>query len=320
MRKLTISTAATAVALAATAGHAELTASLTPSKDNTLYEMPIGNSNGAGPNIFAGRTQIAGVRRGLLAFDVIGALGAGARVNSVSLSMSCDQTQSTLGSFGLHRLTADWGAAGSVGGGTGVPALPGDATWTDRFFGTMLTWTTPGGDFVATPSAAIDIAVASVYTWNSTSALVADVQGWISEPADDFGWLIKEATEVTLFTAKRFGSMENLTPESRPKLTINYNKGGDATLDDRVNLADFNILASNFGQSGRTFEEGDFNLDTLVNLADFNILASNFGFAAAPGAAPTPQEWATLVSVVPEPAAAAVLVLNAWLLARRRQR
>lgn len=52
---------------------------------------------------------------------------------------------------------------------------------------------------------------------------------------------------------------------------------GDANRDGRVNLADFNILAANFGQSPRTFSQGDFNYDRTVNLADFNILAARFG-------------------------------------------
>ncbi len=57
---------------------------------------------------------------------------------------------------------------------------------------------------------------------------------------------------------------------------------GDANRDERVNLADFNILAANVGQSDRTFAQGDFNYDGLVNLADFNLLASRFGQALAP--------------------------------------
>src|SRR5688572_3669221 len=57
---------------------------------------------------------------------------------------------------------------------------------------------------------------------------------------------------------------------------------GDANRDRRVNLSDFNILASNFGQSNRTFSQGDFNYSGNVNLADFNILASRFGASLAP--------------------------------------
>ena len=57
---------------------------------------------------------------------------------------------------------------------------------------------------------------------------------------------------------------------------------GDFNHDGTVNLADFNILASNFGQSNRTFAQGDANYDGVVNLADFNILASRFGSVIAP--------------------------------------
>jgi hypothetical protein len=57
---------------------------------------------------------------------------------------------------------------------------------------------------------------------------------------------------------------------------------GDANHDAIVNLRDFNILASNFGQSGRDFTQGDFNYDTVVSLADFNILAARFGQSVAP--------------------------------------
>ena len=61
---------------------------------------------------------------------------------------------------------------------------------------------------------------------------------------------------------------------------------GDANRDARVNLADFNIHAANFGQSGRDFTQGNFNYDAagLVNLADFNLLASRFGSSVGPDA------------------------------------
>jgi hypothetical protein len=64
-----------------------------------------------------------------------------------------------------------------------------------------------------------------------------------------------------------------------------FTLAGDANRDATVNLADFNILASNFGLSNRTFSQGDFNYDTLVNLADFNILAGQFGQFVSPTAA-----------------------------------
>jgi hypothetical protein len=60
-------------------------------------------------------------------------------------------------------------------------------------------------------------------------------------------------------------------------LTVEFfTLAGDANRDRTVNLADFNILAGNFGQAG-TFSDGDFTYDGNVNLADFNVLAARFG-------------------------------------------
>ena len=64
---------------------------------------------------------------------------------------------------------------------------------------------------------------------------------------------------------------------------------GDANHDANVNLADFNVLAANFGQSNRIFSQGDFNYDGQVNLNDFNILASRFGRTVAPSAGAGPS-------------------------------
>ena len=54
---------------------------------------------------------------------------------------------------------------------------------------------------------------------------------------------------------------------------------GDATRDKSVNGADFNILLTNFGTSGKVFSQGNFSYDAAGNVdgADFNILASQFG-------------------------------------------
>lgn len=53
---------------------------------------------------------------------------------------------------------------------------------------------------------------------------------------------------------------------------------GDVNCDGTTNLADFNILAVNFGAGpGATRAQGDLNCDGFVNLADFNVLAVDFG-------------------------------------------
>jgi hypothetical protein len=63
---------------------------------------------------------------------------------------------------------------------------------------------------------------------------------------------------------------------------------GDANNDGVVNLDDFNIIAANFGQSGRDYSQGDLNYSGTVNLDDFNILAANFGQTVAASTATQP--------------------------------
>jgi uncharacterized delta-60 repeat protein len=75
----------------------------------------------------------------------------------------------------------------------------------------------------------------------------------------------------------------------------------DANHDRTVNLADFNILASNFGRmSGGTFSHGDFNYDGKVNLADFGLLAARMGHTLNP-----PSAASSLFSSQPIASAAA---------------
>jgi hypothetical protein len=62
----------------------------------------------------------------------------------------------------------------------------------------------------------------------------------------------------------------------------NQNFPGDANQSGKVDITDFNILASNFGKSGMTFTKGDFDGDGTVTIRDFNLLASNYGKSAPP--------------------------------------
>jgi hypothetical protein len=100
---------------------------------------------------------------------------------------------------------------------------------------------------------------------------------------------------------------------------VSFTRYGDANLDGQVNLQDFNRLAANFGQTDRFWMLGDFNYDGIVNLQDFNRLATNFGLSAGPGG-PTPEDWAALAAVVPEPAGAVFATLAAVAMLSRRRR
>ncbi len=67
---------------------------------------------------------------------------------------------------------------------------------------------------------------------------------------------------------------------------LRYTLDGDANLDHAVDTTDFNILAANFGQTGRIWSQSDFNYDGSDDTTDFNGLAVNFSKTLAASAPP----------------------------------
>lgn len=94
-------------------------------------------------------------------------------------------------------------------------------------------------------------------------------------------------------------------------ILIRYTYSGDADLNNFVDTLDFNLLAGNFGGSGKSWTQGNFNYDLVTDSTDFNLLVSNFG-RRMPGAAPA------LGAVVPEPSAVAAILITAAATRRRR--
>ena len=58
------------------------------------------------------------------------------------------------------------------------------------------------------------------YVWESTPALVADVQDWLSRPETNFGWVIVGNEWIKV--AKRIESREIEDESKRPILTVSY--------------------------------------------------------------------------------------------------
>ncbi len=217
------------------------TKTITTSKDNTIFQNQVNNSAGGGPGIFAGANGMGSPRRGLLAFDIDANVPSWATITAVELRMYLGNApNNNPQTIGLHRLSIDWGegtagnSATNIGGsGNGFAASTGDATWNTPTFGTG-TWTNPGatGDFnaVASASAVVSGPVDTAFTWLSTAALVADVQGWLNDPTTNFGWALVNANEETASTVKAFYSRSatqnasggTLDPAFRPVLTITY--------------------------------------------------------------------------------------------------
>jgi len=200
-------------------------------RDNTLYESSTGAlSNGAGPTMFAGRTNQTSNsrRRALVHFDVAGAVPAGSTITAAALMLNASQVSSaTPQTVALHRVLADWGEGASNAGdpgGSGAPAAAGDATWKHRFFNTTL-WSALGGDFVAGASAQLAVADVGPWTWAGAPGMAADAQAWLDTPGANFGWLLT-GDESSGGTTKRFDTRESGDPAARPSLRIDYTPAG----------------------------------------------------------------------------------------------
>lgn len=210
-------TLVTALALAGVA--TAVTVELAPLKDNTLYETPVGNSNGAGDGIYSGRVGTFGGqtrRRGLVAFD-LSSIPTNATVSAASLELTIAQTSDPFErTMTAHRVSANWGEGTSLGTGSGNLATPGDATWTFRFVD-VSSWATPGGDFAVAPSGSQLVGTFGTAAW-SDAGILSDVQAWVSNPATNFGWLIR-GEEALGNTTRKFYSREGLVA---PKLIVTY--------------------------------------------------------------------------------------------------
>ncbi|HZZ71614.1 MAG TPA: DNRLRE domain-containing protein [Pirellulales bacterium] len=217
------------------------TVSFIPAADNTIYSED-DNSAGQTATLFVGGDSIAptaDARRAMLEFD-LSSIPAGSTITAASLTLNVTTVggnDQTTRDISLYKLTAAWGEGTShntggggpgSGGGNGFNPTQGGSTWNYGFYNTNL-WTTPGGDFVSTPSATAAIAGATgavtfpfPVTWTSTD-LIADVQSWIDAPGSNFGWLLKSASETSPKSTRQFDSREATESGAvLPTLSISY--------------------------------------------------------------------------------------------------
>lgn len=231
---------ALAVALFLPTLGAQTIVSLSPIKDNTLYDNASPSSNGAGVAFFCGKTNQNRVRRGLIAFDVASAIPAGSVISSATLHLELTQSGPSDLAVSLHRATTNWGegtSSAGFGGGGGSAATTNDATWQHTFFPSTF-WTNPGGDFLSAPSATTVVtSVLDQHTWSSPG-MVADIQAWLASPSTNFGWVLK-SPEVETGNSKRFSSREEFFASQRPRLEMSLipypGSGEDLALTTGIN-------------------------------------------------------------------------------------
>jgi len=204
------------------------TLTVVASQDNTIFQVSYASaqqiSNGAGPGIFVGLTNQGNVRRGLIEFN-LSAIPAGSVVTNVQVTLNLQKAGAgeATSTIDLNRVTTAWGeGASNSPQGHGANSAAGDASWYYSKYSTVQ-WTTPGGDFVSTPSASTVVGSNSGqnYTWGSTSALVSDVQGWINKPSTNDGWIVI-GDESTAQSAREFASIAIGNSSLEPSLTITY--------------------------------------------------------------------------------------------------
>lgn len=193
------------------------------SEDTSLFEGAATSNLGAS-DLGAGSTA-GGLRmRALMRFD-LSTVPAGATITAAELTVTVKRVPGGIppgSTFELHGILKDWGE-GVKGGTLGAPATDDEATWAaPRSPGPL--WTSPGAsasdDTVQEISSAIAMNLLGEYTFPSTPAVVADVQSWFTNPASNFGWLMKSASEDLPQSARRFTSREGGV--GAPSLTVTY--------------------------------------------------------------------------------------------------
>jgi hypothetical protein len=192
------------------------------------------NNLGGNEYFNSGTTQNYTTNRGLMKFDVAGALPANARITYVTLTVEVVRGPvdgDAPSNFGLHRVLRDWGEGNKSGhppqqAGLGQPATTNEATWFHRFAFTTNTWASPGGapdiDYVSAASSETFVYREdfSPYVFDSTAQLISEVQSWLDHPESNFGWMLRTDAERNNFTARRFASRED--PSRAPLLAVDY--------------------------------------------------------------------------------------------------
>ena len=185
-----------------------------------MFENDPDNNTGASAALQIGLNNNRNRGRGLYRFD-LSAIPRGSIVNSVSMEIQVVGAGggSTDTAHELRRVQLPWSEGGSVN----ALAIAGESSWCSRSHGAEM-WTVPGGnagtDFAALPSAAVTLGGAGSYAFESTGALVADVQAWVDGTVANDGWVLISDDESTRGNSRRIGTRESL--DSPPILTVEY--------------------------------------------------------------------------------------------------
>ncbi len=182
-----------------------------------------------------------------------------------------------------------------AGSGTSVLQLTGNATTGGAYTNPVtnnstITFVTPDTTAPVTtitaPLANASLSKTQTITATASDAIgVTKVEFWMdgqllgTDTTSPYSFSL-DTTKYTSAThslqTKAYDAAGNVGTSAAVSVAIK-NLAEDINQDGAVNLLDFSILASKFGQTGTTIGRADINQDAIVNLQDFSLLASKFG-------------------------------------------
>ena len=195
--------------------------SLTPVEDATISEnspdLPLGtNGTTAAVTLGSGTTgPNEGLKnnRALLRFNFAASIPSNALVTSAALKLAIVATPPTSTNlwFSLHKVLPAWSESA--------------VTWTNRL-SPPAPWSVPGGaaalDYVSAVSQSNLITGVGSFTFSNSPAMAADVQGWVSNPNDNSGWILICELEGLSRSVRKFGSRETSAVTNRPTLEVEF--------------------------------------------------------------------------------------------------
>lgn len=227
-----------------------------PVADTTLFQVAPGNNMGGHAHVAIGTTSVGGAARGMFRFD-LSAIPTNATVEMVTLTFDLPplpRVDAGGSPYAIHRVLKAWGEGGKSGN-QGAPAATGEATWNHSAFPRAWQQAGAGGDYVAEASGTEVLGPApGIYMVGSTTGLVSDVQFWVANQVENFGWLVKVVDESVTLTARRFASRETT---NAPILRVEYSVPSRGDLEiTSVSVVDGNLVIRwNDGQGGVAIEK-----------------------------------------------------------------
>jgi len=131
---------------------------------------------------------------------------------------------------------------------------------------------TVGGSLTVNASATDNVGVTRV-------ELFVDGQLRTSDTSSPYSFTVDTNTMANgahTLQVRGYDAAGNVGTSSNVTVTVN-NRAEDINQDGSVNLLDFSLLATRYGQTGTNLGRSDINGDGRVNLLDFSLLAAKYG-------------------------------------------